>query len=486
MTAPLRWRLLVAGVLFSLAACVTESTDGTSPQWELTGESPSVIFGEVLEEALPVAGDLVASSDEDDTEVQDLTTLLGDPATEADVEPDFLADQPPSPFHRLGHSVIRGMDGSWSKTYTLQTGQLEPVLALLRAHVTGFPTEENTPAPLGGAPTEIIKYVSHSKLLTSSKETVGIRPILTDPHIGDLLVVTAPPETLLFIDEVLHRILGDLPQIELEVRVVEINIDDLVDYDAKIFFSDLENPGLPYDENTNPPDGNFGDGLPIQDDGADTGAGAGFSSFGSTPSLPGFLLSLQGVHNGLTVDAIISLLQSVGAAELISSPTVTVLNGHPATLNTGTRIPTFEATGVGNNPSIVTKYQDTGVQVDILPFIVSESEGLIRIELSIDVTAVTQNVTFQIAGTDVLNPIISTRQAGTTVHVYSGQVFALAGLKSSEKIETITKVPLLGDIPVLGWLFKSQASQTKNTEILFFVTPRIKIPSEGLIRPLDG
>ena len=70
------------------------------------------------------------------------------------------------------------------------------------------------------------------------------------------------------------------------------------------------------------------------------------------------------------------------------------------------------------------------------------------------------------------------------MHVHSGQVFAVGGLRSRESIEQITKVPLLGDIPLLGWLFKSLSSRIRNTEILFFITPTIHIPSESLVAPL--
>jgi type II secretory pathway component GspD/PulD (secretin) len=193
-------------------------------------------------------------------------------------------------------------------------------------------------------------------------------------------------------------------------------------------------------------------------------------------------MSLQGVHNGYQVDALLSFLQTIGASELISTPTVTVLNGHRAIINTGSKVPVFSATGLGSNAQVTTTFQDTGVKVELIPFIVSGD--VIRIDLSVDVSAVTGEVPFVLSGTEVSTPIISTRDAGTTVHVHSGQVFAVGGLRSRETIETITKVPLLGDIPILGWLFKSRASRVRNSEILFFVTPTIRIPSESLIAPL--
>jgi type II secretory pathway component GspD/PulD (secretin) len=192
-------------------------------------------------------------------------------------------------------------------------------------------------------------------------------------------------------------------------------------------------------------------------------------------------MSLQGMHDGTSVKAIPSLLQTIGASELISSPTVTVLNGHRAMINTGSRVPVFEATGVGTNAQITTKYEETGVKVEIIPFIVGED--VIRIDLSVAVSAVTAEVPFNLAGVEVSTPVISTRNTGTTVHVHSGQVLAVGGLRARDSIESITKVPVLGDIPILGWLFKSRSSRLRNSEIVFFITPTIRIPSETLVAP---
>ncbi len=416
----------------------------------------------------------------------ELLALLGT-ATAADLEDelDYLAEDAPSTYRRLGRNVIRGLDGSWAKHYTLRGGTGPQIIELLAANVPNFSRNDGETLPPDGLPEEVTRWTLHGNFYQDVKETVGIRKPNGVTNISDLLIVTAPPETLLFIDEFLYRVLADRPQIELEVRVVEVNLEDLIDYDAEVRLSRLVEAGLPFDAVDNPLAGNFGAGIPIDVDGGQGGIGAAFGSFTAGASLPGFLLSLQGVHSGLTVDAIISILQTVTSAELISSPTITVLNGTRALLNTGDRIPTFEAKGVGLNPSIVTVYKDTGVSIEMLPYILSQEEGLMRIDLSVDVSSVTREVPFNLAGTEVNNPVISARQAGTTVHVHDGQTFAIGGLKSTQNIEILTRVPLLGDIPLLGWLFKSRSSTRRTTEIVFFITPRIRIPSEQLISPLE-
>ncbi len=80
-------------------------------------------------------------------------------------------------------------------------------------------------------------------------------------NVSDLLVITAPPDVLLFVDQLMDKLLGDLPQIELQVRVVEINLDDLLAWDSKVGINHLEHPNQPFDPVNNPVSGNFGAGF---------------------------------------------------------------------------------------------------------------------------------------------------------------------------------------------------------------------------------
>ncbi|MCB9897387.1 MAG: type II and III secretion system protein [Planctomycetes bacterium] len=461
-----------------LSACVTEEVKQPNNTWTFDGErlpgasnsAPAPARQEADAGDKPFPFDLLTTASAKD---------LGDDRRS---EPDGSLS---SPFHRLGNDVIRGIDGSYTKLYRVRGGRSADIVQLLQAYVPDFPTAPNTPNDPNLPPTEQIRYATQPDFYRDDTTKMGQLEGNGNKAIADVLHVTAPPDVLLFIDELLNKVLGDLPQIELEVRVVEVNLDDSIEWDSKVIARRLTDPDLPFDATTNPPAGNFGAGIPILDGNTASGIGAGFSSFGSNPAnLAGFLVSLQGVHSRLVVDGVISLLQTVGSAEIISSPTITVLNGHRAKLVTGDQIPVFKTSGNFNNPTVLTEFKPTGVTMDIVPFIVSDD--LVRIDLSIDVSSQTGAVPYNIGGTEVSSPIISQRTAATTVHVYAGQVFALGGLRASTEIETITKVPFLGDIPILGWLFKSRLSQRRNTEILFFITPRILIPSESLLNPLEA
>lgn len=478
-------RASFAAVLgLALTACVSEAIEGPRTTWELTSDQPAVEF-EAEPPGRPPAREVVAAGSvaQDGDDEKDLIELFT-AATEEDLGPDYLADQQPSPFHRLGHNIIRGLDGSWTKLYSVRAGRAADVVALMQAYVPDFPTAEHVPNNPDLPPDRLIRYVVQPGFYKDDVgEKFGARNANKNADIADVIHLTAPPDTLLFVDELLTKVLGDLPQIEIEILVVEVNLSDELDWDSKVKLAQLTNRSLPFDPLTNPPKGNFGAGLPITEDGVADGSGAAFSSLpAGNASLPGFLLSLQGVHRDYTINGVVSLLQTIGAAELLSSPKITVLNGHRARLTTGDKLPIFETTGNINNPTVKTIFEPTGVTIELVPFILGED--LMRIDLSIEVSSQTGSVPVVLNGVEVSSPIISQRSAGTTLHVYTDQTFALGGLKSTSRVENLTKVPLLGDIPLLGWLFKSRESATRKTEILFFVKPTIRVPSQTLLDPL--
>jgi len=459
-----------------IAGCVSEQLERPANDWALTTDSPVIKVGPTPPGRQPLDDlDLAAA-----TRGVDDPFSLFDPASPDDLEPDFLIDQVPNANHLLGRQVIRGLDGSWTKMYPVRAGRGHDIVKLMDTYVDEWPTLPDEPNSLDKSPTELIRYSLHEGFYKDEAPAgFGSRPSKDNADIADVIHVTAPPATLLFIDELLLRVLGDQPQIEIEIKVVEVNLSDKIDWDAKVQISELMDPDAPFDATTNPPDGGFGSGIPFDDE----GSGAGFSSFpDGAITLGGFMASLQGVHDAFSIKGIIGVLQTIGAAELLSTPKITVLNGHHAKLTTGDRLPVFSAKGSVTNPTVTTDFEQTGVTIELIPFIVADD--LIRIDLSIDVSAQTGSTPFVLNGVDVSSPIISQRSTSTTLHVYSGQSFTIGGLRQKRFIETLTKVPFLGDIPLLGWLFKSRLSTESVTEILFLVEPTIKVPSKVLIDPV--
>jgi pilus assembly protein CpaC len=125
------------------------------------------------------------------------------------------------------------------------------------------------------------------------------------------------------------------------------------------------------------------------------------------------------------------------------------------------------------------EYMDTGVTLNVSPWIVSKDT--IRLEIRPEVSAVTGFAPVQTSAGLVGNPIISTRNATTTVNVRDGEIFVLGGLLVNNDVESVRKIPLLGDLPLIGAFFRFTRKQKVRSELLFLIQPRIlaDLPLEG-------
>ncbi len=130
------------------------------------------------------------------------------------------------------------------------------------------------------------------------------------------------------------------------------------------------------------------------------------------------------------------------------------------------------------------KYMSTGVTMVVLPIILMD--GTLQIQMTSDVTSITGEEQFTTAqGTGSINiPIFANRGASTIINVKENQAFMLAGLIDRYEIETVNKIPLLGDIPFLGFLFKSKDVDVRRTQVIFYIEPRI-IPATETIYGLE-
>lgn len=193
----------------------------------------------------------------------------------------------------------------------------------------------------------------------------------------------------------------------------------------------------------------------------DSAAGAISSVF------PGFSYAFQAANTRVVLDA----LASVTDVDVISSPTLMVLDNRKAVLQVGDQVPILTRTAVDtSNPNapIVNsvKLHDTGIILTVIPR-VSDS-GRVTLEIEQEVSSVVKTTT---SGVD--SPTIQQRKVKTTVVVNDGQSLALGGLIQQTTKKSRTKIPLLGDIPFLGAAFRSNDDQIKRTELLILITPHV-------------
>ncbi len=172
------------------------------------------------------------------------------------------------------------------------------------------------------------------------------------------------------------------------------------------------------------------------------------------------------LSSGYLVDLEISASQVEGTSRLISSPRVVTANGSPAIIKQGTEIPYLAQSGTGGNTSV--NFKDAVLSLEVTPLIIPGDKVFMDLKINKD------------SPTDVLVPIgfgsapaIETKQIETSVLVDNGDTVVLGGVFEHDQGSQVDKIPLLGDIPVIGQAFRVNNDKDKKDELIIFITPKI-------------
>jgi pilus assembly protein CpaC len=179
-------------------------------------------------------------------------------------------------------------------------------------------------------------------------------------------------------------------------------------------------------------------------------------------------------HHSSNVAAFIQALQDEGVFRSLAEPNLITVPGETASFLAGGEFPfpmVQPQTG-----TVTAQFREFGIRLNFTPTITNS--GAIRLWVEPEVSALDFASGVQIAGT--LVPALLSRRAETTIELADGQTFAIAGLMDSEITETVNKVPLLGDIPILGAFFRSTEARENKTELLVLVTPHFVRPSDEM------
>lgn len=191
-----------------------------------------------------------------------------------------------------------------------------------------------------------------------------------------------------------------------------------------------------------------------------------------TIPLPSSLNILSAVNLGL--NAQLNLLSQNGKAAILAEPQLSARNGSKATFLAGGEYPYTVSTV--NGPTV--QFKPYGVKLDIIPRV--DRNGVIRAIIESEVSTIDASVSTP------SGPGLLTRKTNTEFNVRNGQTIVLSGLLSRENSTGIDKVPLLGDIPLLGALFRSSHFVNKETELVVFVTPTVvDSHSPGLVNRIE-
>lgn len=176
-------------------------------------------------------------------------------------------------------------------------------------------------------------------------------------------------------------------------------------------------------------------------------------------------LAVSILNNDFQVDLELSALQAEGKGEVVSSPHVITANQQKAHIEQGVEIPYQNASSSG---ATTVQFKKAVLSLDVTPQITPDNRVLMNIEVHKD--SVGQTVSTANGGSV---PSIDTRQLNTHVLVDNGDTIVLGGIYETTLSHSVTKVPLLGDIPLLGFLFRQQSETNNKDELLVFVTPKI-------------
>jgi general secretion pathway protein D len=280
---------------------------------------------------------------------------------------------------------------------------------------------------------------------------VGEAMITSDPETRNLIIIT-DEETNANIKQVIASLDQPKPQVLINVVFLQVTHNDDLNFGVEGRYTHTSSSG-------NSQSGGTDFGIAA----AQTAFGGGFYSFANDD-----------------IDLMIRALQVNGKTEILSRPSILARNNQEATIMVGQSVPFItnsRITDTGQTVNTV-QYQDIGIILRVTPFITKE--GLVEMILSPEISALSDQ-TVPISNT-VSSPVIDKRSADTVVVTPSGKTIVIGGLIASQKVEQVRKVPLLGDIPLLGWAFKRTVKKDTKTELLIFMTPNVVRDADEMAR----
>ena len=311
----------------------------------------------------------------------------------------------------------------------------------------------------------------------------GIGDISEDTRIiADLrtnsLILMGRAQDIETIKDLIKKLDVMLAQVLIEAVVIEVNINDNVRYGIDW----LQRSMTVVNSETAGPGGGVTVTQPVFSFGGGqrTGAGDTFidgAKVGRDIALNPGAFTYYGTFYDLNLDMIITAAAGSGDSKVLATPVILTTDNTEASIVVGEKrpVPTSSSTTVGGTIRSTFEYQNIGLELNVLPRINPKQYVTMEVEQAVD--NVGGNVT--IDGNEVA--IITTRQLAASVTVPSRTTIVLGGLVSDDMRETVTKVPWLGDIPILGALFRSTRKEKARTELLVLLTPYVLVSAEDAI-----
>jgi len=315
--------------------------------------------------------------------------------------------------------------------------------------------------------TRFLSYARSKDVVATAKKLLSVRGDVIADDRTNALIVQDIPAVIPNIDRLLAQLDRKTQEVEIEARVVAATRSFARDIGTQFGFGwgngttaaggsgaaggDAINafPGAPLYQTIGGTAGKPGGQIPL------------FSNLPATSPTSG--LSLINVTNNIRIDAILTMAESRGLLKILSRPRVVTQNNIQALVKQGVRVPIVTLGQLGGPPTVT--YVDAFLRLTVTPQITSEG----TIFLNVDVENTTPDFGREVQG----NPTLITQQATTQVLVTDGGTVVIGGVIQTQNNLNVQQVPLLGNVPYLGNLFKRRSVSTATQELIFFITPHI-------------
>lgn len=283
--------------------------------------------------------------------------------------------------------------------------------------------------------------------VTASGNVVTLSGMVRDASVASRAVEIAKGSGATIVDNLTTP---EATQVLLSVRFAEVNKTALKQFRSQIATLN------PQDLNTNGDWQGFGNSDPVS---------GGFADG---------LVDVGLFNANASIEVLIRYLQSKGDFRSLAEPNLVTLPGREATFLAGGEFPYPAVQGGGGNNAVSIVFKEFGIRLRFTPVITRN--GSLRIKVMPEVSSLDFSNPLVFGGFTI--PSLLTRRAETEVEMKSGQYLAIAGLMDNRLQDNMTKIPILGDIPILGQFFKSKDARQNRTELLVLVTPKLILPSD--------
>ena len=188
------------------------------------------------------------------------------------------------------------------------------------------------------------------------------------------------------------------------------------------------------------------------------------------------------IRDSIKADVIVRALEERGLARRLAEPNLVALSGDQASFLAGGEFPFPVA---AENDKITIEFKKFGVGLAFTPTVLTQ--GNINLKIEPEVSELDPTNSIKVNSVEI--PSLVVRRASTTIELRDGQSFAIAGLLQSSHVSNQRQLPWVGQVPIIGALFRSAAFQKKETDLVIIVTPRLvkpRVPGEKIATPLDS